>query len=81
MSALDSRYPVMRPVEDRDTDSEQALEKEMAKDKPRKEVVLSLMKNTFYSRRQYILCNEDPVTSKLERYSALRMPPVVCQIM
>ncbi len=55
-------------------DSEQALEKEIGKDKPRKEVVMSLKKNTFY---QYILHSEESVITKLGKHSALRIPSVV----
>ena len=76
-TALGSRYPAMRQVEEPDTDGEQALKKEMEQEKPRKDVVLSLMKNTFYFRRQYILHKDDSVRAKLEKYPALRMPYVV----
>ena len=35
------------------------------------------MKSTFYTRRQAILRSDDTVTNKLEKYSALKMPPLV----
>ena len=58
----------------------EAIKKEMEKDRPRKDVLLSLMKSTFYVRRQYILESSDPVNLKLEKYPALRMPPIVSKI-
>ncbi len=78
LCALSLRYPVITSDgKDKDVDSEQALEKEIGKDKPRKEVVMSLMKNTFYFRRQYILHSEESVITKLGKHSALRIPYVV----
>ena len=35
------------------------------------------MKSTFYTSRQAILRSDDAVTNKLEKYSALKMPPLV----
>ena len=53
------------------------IEKELQKDKPRKDILLPLMKSTFYTRRRAILRSDDAVTNKLEKYSALKMPPLV----
>lgn len=50
----------------------------MEKDKPRVDVLLPLVKSTFYVRRQYILNSEDSVLSKLEKFPALKLPPLVC---
>lgn len=78
--SLETRYPSIRPQGDERTQQEhvQALSKELGKDKPRKEILLPLMKSTFYERRQYILNSCESVLTKLEKYPALRMPPLVC---
>ena len=76
---LESRYPSIHPnLSDELQDTQhQAIEKELQKDKPRKDILLPLMKSTFYTRRQAILRSDDTVTNKLEKYSALKMPPLV----
>ena len=76
---LESRYPTVCPEEIGSSDSHfvEALSKEMEKENPRKDVILQLMKSTFYSRRRYILQSESSVTCKLEKFPALKMPPVV----
>ena len=81
--SLETRYLSIRPQGDESTQQEhmQALTKELEKEKPRKDILLPLMKSTFYQRRQYILNNDDSVLSKLEKYPALRMPPLIqCSI-
>ena len=55
----------------------QAISKEMENDKPRKEILLPLLKSTFYVRRQYILENDDSVLTLLEKYPSLKMPSLV----
>ena len=78
--SLESRYPSFPPVEVDETTQEQhtkAISKEMEKDKPRKEILLPLMKSTFHARRQYILDNGDSVLMKLEKFPPLKMPPLV----
>lgn len=79
---LESRYPQVRPQEGDDEASEvrsmQALSKEMTKkEKPRKEVVLPLMKATFYARRQFVIREARSVASILQRFPAFKMPSVV----
>ena len=76
--SMESRYPAVRQVDGPVVEQiTLALSKEMEKEKPRKDVVLSLMKSTFGKRRQYILCDEGSVTAKLDKFPALRMPPAV----
>lgn len=78
--SLETRYPSIRPQGDETIQQEhlQALSKELEKDKPRKDILLPLMKSTFYERRKYILSSDESVLAKLEKYPALRMPPLVC---
>lgn len=79
--SLASRYPSIQqhgndPVQQQQ--HKEAILKEMEKDKPRKDIILPLMKSTFYTRRQHILENEASVLVKLEKFPALKMPPLVC---
>ena len=56
----------------------EALKKEMERGKPRKEFVLSLMKETFTSRREVILSDTTTsVATILEKQGALSLPFVV----
>ena len=56
----------------------QALSKEIEREMPHKEAVLSLMKQTFASRREYILSDSSGTTTEiLKRYPALALPFVV----
>lgn len=77
---LETRYPKIKPSKDSSDDrqKEQAILKELDKEKPRKDLILQLMKGTFYTRRQFILNNTESVISKLTKYPALKMPNVVC---
>ena len=76
--SLESRYPAVRQVDGPEVEQIiAALSNEMDKEKPRKDVVLSLMKSTFGKRRRYILCDEASVTAKLDKFPALRMPSAV----
>lgn len=79
VTSLETRYPSIRPHGDDASQQQQkqALSKEMDKEKPRKDILLPLMKSTFYERRQYILDRDDSVLAKLEKYPALKMPPLV----
>lgn len=74
---LASRYPSIQP-HGNDTAQQQihtqAILKEMDKEKPRKDILLPLMK---HARRQYILESEDSVLTKLEKFPALKMPSLV----
>ena len=75
-----SRYPAIRKDVDTSDDStqQQAITKELQKQNPRKEILLPLMKETFYSRRKYILECNDSVFDKLTKFPGLKMPPLVC---
>lgn len=53
----------------------------MEKEKPRKDVVLDLMKSTYYSRRKHILGYVGSVSSKVTKYPAFKMPSVLEQEM
>ena len=77
--SLASRYPSIQPNGNDSAQQQhtQAISKEMEKDKPRIDVLLPLMKSTFYARRQCILDNDGSVLLKLEKFLALRMPSIV----
>ena len=50
----------------------------LAKERPRKDLVLSLMKSTFYARRQSILTDSSlPVSTMPGRFVAFSFPYVV----
>ena len=75
-----ARYP---PIEHADDSNDEvansrnldALRKEMERDKPRKEFVLSLMRQTFTTRREDILADTNAsVSIILEKQSALSLP-------
>ena len=55
----------------------EALENELKKEKSRRDVLLDLMKATYYSRRREILHDSDTVCAKITTYPALKMPSVV----
>ena len=82
-SKLMSRYPPLFVLDD-DVSNERnkkLLEKEMEKDKSKvkKDTVLSLMKQCYASRREYIISEteEVTVTSILSAYPALSLPYIV----
>ena len=80
-SNLESRYPLIQSNEPCDDVSQhqymQAISKEIEKDKPRKDILLPLMKSTFGVRREYILNSDDSVFAKLVKYPALKTPSLV----
>lgn len=80
-SGLTSRYPEVNLGETLDMATLQnhmdAVAKELQKTQPRKEVILSLMKSLFPSRRSYILHDASSVVTTLEIYPALKFPYVV----
>ena len=53
------------------------LNTELDKPKPKKEIILELMRNTFSHRREFILDEASNVAEILEKYPALRLPDVV----
>lgn len=72
----------MRDTEDDDVASQknhEALGKELQKDRPRKEIVLSLARQTYPGRRASVLSDADDVcvASLLTEYQELRKPYVV----
>lgn len=76
---LETRYPQIFPPASDPAEQQkvEALAKEMEREISRKEVVLPLMKATFYNRRQFILNNDELIVSKLDRFPALKMISVV----
>ena len=56
---------------------EQALKKEMQKEKPQKDVIMQLMRTTFQSRRHYILASSETVLQLTSNFKALAIPYVV----
>ncbi len=77
--SLGNRYPIFNvdSVSDDNEDERMALDREM--EKPRKDVVLPLMKTTYSYRRKDMLHNQKSVTLNLETYPALKMPSVVSE--
>lgn len=77
-----SRYPpLLEDPQDEVTEERNAkvLASEMERENPRKEVVLSLVKLTFASRRQYVLeSHEISVSTITEKFKFFRLPYVVC---
>lgn len=77
-----SRYPPVNEDVNDEASSDRnikALKKEMEREKPRKECVLSLLRHTFSSRREDILSNCDiSVTTLLAEHKALNYPYAVC---
>lgn len=71
------RYPPLRMTEEVDENDVQALQVELAKDKPRKDVVLPLIKNTFAERRQYVLSTQVSIADVTERYKSFLLPYAV----
>lgn len=82
MSLL-NRYPPL-PEGDNDDASTQrnvnALKKEMERERPRKDVVLSLLTQTFAARREEIVSDgsDITVTSIISVHKALTLPYAVC---
>ena len=79
MNPMLQRYP---PVQEGsscadDGDVEEALSKELEKDKPRRDIVLTLSKKTFVQRRQYILSTQTSVADITAQYKALLLPYAV----
>lgn len=74
-----SRYPPLRGTSSIDNVAEErnvaALNKEMDRENPRKDIILPLLKETFASRRQQILGDSDDlsVTTILETHKPLSL--------
>ena len=81
--SLLNRYPPLPEGVSDDASNQRnitALQKEMEKEKPRKDVVLSLLNQTFATCREEIVSNSGDVTvtSILSTYKALTLPYAVC---
>lgn len=68
-----ARYPPLVQA-DEDTVAEEALKLEVQKERPRKEIIVPLMKKTFPSRRHYILTCAKSVHEILEMHKELKLP-------
>jgi len=81
-----ARYPPIQHADDSNDEvansrNLDALRKEMERDKPRKEFVLSLMRQTFITRREDILADTNAsVSTILEKQSALLLPFAVSDV-
>ena len=81
--ALLKRYPPRLhddSIEDEDSvkQNKSAMASEISKRKPRKIVVLPLLRSTYSTRRDYITSDErEDVKEILEEYPALRLPAAV----
>ena len=62
------RYPPVQVADNVDEDDIKAPQFDLAKDKPRKDVVLPLFKKTFPERRQYVLSTQMSIADLTERY-------------
>jgi hypothetical protein len=58
-----------------------ALDNELQKSKPRKEVVLELMRHTFIQRREFILNDVDSVSDILDQWGGFQFADVVSSAM
>lgn len=88
VSGVLSRYPPLQfPDVGNDEVSNERntklLQKEMEKDKPRKETILPLLKQTFPSRREQVLSESEGVTvaTILKAHPALTLPYAVSYLM
>ena len=54
-----------------------AMDNELKKEKPRKEVIAELMRNTFVQRREFVLNVAESVTDILQKYEGLKMADMV----
>ena len=80
-ACLEDRYPALTLPESDPSSYEsnmQALSVDMGSDRPRKEIYLPLMKQTFIHRREFILTSARSVTEIIQAYPALKLSPAVC---
>ena len=82
VSLVLARYPPMKDTGDDDIAvqrNNQLLIKELQKDRPRKEVVCSLARQTYSTRRQNILSSEEATVAHLtQEFPFLKKPYIVC---
>jgi hypothetical protein len=55
-----------------------AMNQEMSKEKPRKEVVTELLTQTFVQRRNFVLNEAQTTMEILEKYPGLKISDMVC---
>jgi hypothetical protein len=67
----------LQPSGDIDEDKIKALQIELGKKKPRKDIVLPLLKETFPERRQFVLTTQVSVAELTERYKSFLLPYAV----
>ena len=84
VSLVLTRYPPMKDLGEDDIAvkrNTELLSKELERDKPRKEIVLALARQTYSPRRARILSAPKEITSAalLQEYKELRKPYVVCK--
>ena len=83
MSQVLTRYPPLRDTGDDDittSRNKELLIKELEKDSPRKEIVLSPSRQTYGDRRATILSESEDisVSSLIQKFNELKKPYVVC---
>ena len=77
-----SRYPPLADMGNDEVSNARNLQmlcREMERDKPRRDTVLSLMRQTFTSRREYVLSESSDISvaAILQLHQALSLPYVV----
>ena len=82
ISLVLTRYPPVKDTGDDDVTVErniQLLNKEIQKDRPRKEIILALARQTYIARRQRILegCDDLTVALLFQEYCVLKKPYIV----
>ena len=79
MRTVLNRYPPLKLDGDSDECSQQALDEELERPTPRKEMVLLLQKKTFTTRRGFILSESGtlPVSSITQKHKLLSIPYAV----
>ena len=87
VSTTMGRYPALESMDVGEYDdnasterNRNALSKELERPKPRKEVVLSLLRQTYRPRRDEVLSDSEDVASILSRHPALSLPYAVSNI-
>ena len=77
-----NQYPPIDPLGASDETTYErhmiALDNELKKDKPRKDIVAELMRGTFVQRREFVLNSATSVADILKKYGGLTMADVVC---
>lgn len=80
LSATLSRYPPLDVTDGDDVTQSRNLGRlntELTKDKPSKEVILPLVRQTFLARREAVLSSEDSIEDLLTEYPVLKLSYVV----